>query len=141
MATGYEFFDHTADVGVRISGASLPDLFQQAAAALYAAMGRWVVVADPVVVRHVDLTAGSLEDLLHDWLGELLYDFATDHVVYREWAFRELGPGRLAADLRGGRANYAQSEPRAEIKAVTYHQLTVQRQADGGWLATVIFDV
>ena len=35
----YEFFEHTADIGVSVSGATLAELFEDAARAMYEAMG------------------------------------------------------------------------------------------------------
>jgi SHS2 domain-containing protein len=43
--------------------------------------------------------------------------------------------------LEGGTIDYGRSQTNEEIKAVTYHQLKVEQQADGTWQATVIFDV
>ncbi len=141
MTREYEFFDHTADVGVRVFGATLPELFAHAAAALYAAMGRFELAPEPAATRRLRLTSANLEELLHDWLADLLYDFSTGPTLYREFRFTELGPAGLTAELRGGRVDYARSETHEEIKAVTYHRLAVTRQADGSWLATVILDV
>jgi SHS2 domain-containing protein len=47
---------------------------------------------------------------------------------------------RLSARLAGERLDYDRHEFETEIKAVTYHQLTV-RQENGRWSARVIFDV
>jgi SHS2 domain-containing protein len=136
----YEFFEHTADIGVRVNGATLPELFQNAAAAMYEALG----VLQKSEVRSqksVALHATSLEDLLHDWLGELLYEVEAHHILYDEFEISELNSQRLVAGLRGGPIDFARSQTNEEIKAVTYHQLRVEQLADGPWQATVIFDV
>lgn len=136
----YEFFDHTADMGVRVYGATLPELFTNAARALYAGMGEWKKTEDERQ-KTVELGAESVEDLLHDWLGELLFEFAAHRLMYDEFEFAELGPGRLRVTARGGAVDWARSAARAEIKAVTYHQLRVEQLPDRSWRATVIFDV
>ena len=66
-----EFFDHTADVGVRISAQSLEALFSDAALALTE------TVTDPAGITasstlHVSLHAFDLDQLLVDWLSELV---------------------------------------------------------------------
>ena len=48
---------------------------------------------------------------------------------------------RAEATLRGGPVDLDRSAARAEIKAVTYHQLRVAELSDGTWQATIIFDV
>jgi SHS2 domain-containing protein len=140
MAERYEFFEHTADIGVHVFGATLPELFANAAAALYDTLGQFAL-ASPPAVRFLQLTAGSVEDLLHDWLAELLYDLETRHVGYERWEFTRLDANHLTATAQGRTVDFARSQVNEEIKAVTYHQLRVAQQPDGSWRATVIFDV
>ena len=46
----------------------------------------------------------------------------------------------LTAELAGEPYAPARHDVRTEVKAVTYHQLSVTRQA-GGWVARVILDL
>lgn len=136
----FEFFEHTADIGVHVYGATLADLFQNAAAALYDALGKFRVGGTDRR-RTIRLESMSLEDLLHDWLAELLYDLETEQILYGSLNVLEVGPGLLLAELKGGAVDFEQSQTNEEIKAVTYHQLCVEQLADRSWRATVIFDV
>ena len=71
----YEIFEHTADLGLRIRAPGLKELFEEAARALFSVM---VVNFDDVrLVDEVTFqVAGSEHDeLLRDWLAELLYAF------------------------------------------------------------------
>ncbi len=140
MAQAYEFFEHTADIGVNVYGATLEELFCNAAAAMYEALGRLQKTRDSRQ-RTVQIEAPTLEDLLHDWLAELLYEIEANHVLYDEIDLTELKPGSLTATLRGATIDFARSETNEEIKAVTYHHLTVEQTPAGIWHATVIFDV
>ena len=140
MPTPYEFFDHTADIGVHIYGATLEELFCNAAKALYQAMGE----LQKTEIRNeklLELQMDSPEDLFHDWLAELLYEVEANHVLYDEIKFAKLTPVRLTAVLRGSSIDFSRSNTSEEIKAVTYHKLQVERQSDGSWRATVILDV
>jgi SHS2 domain-containing protein len=140
MKPAFEFFEHTADIGVRVHGETLPALFENAAAALYAAMGE--LARGPGTSQWtLELEAPTLEDLLHDWLAELLFDLAAHNLVYDERTVTGISPVGLTATLRGGPVDLARSAARAEIKAVTYHQLRVAELPDGTWQATIIFDV
>ena len=140
MNARYEFFDHTADIGVRVFGATLEELFVNAAAALYAAMGTWKE-SGVRSQKSVLIEAGSVEDLLHDWLAELLFEFSAHEVMYEEFEILDLSAQMVRATLRGGVVDWGRSEARAEVKAVTYHQLRVEQRANGSWMATAIFDV
>jgi glycerate kinase len=140
QGTTHEFFEHTADIGVRVLGGTTSELFVNAARAMYEAMGRFTVGArsEP---RTVTIEADDLGDLLHDWLGELLFDLEAHHLFYDRLAIDRLEAGRLVARLEGGTIDFDQSQTNEEIKAVTYHQLEVEQGTDGIWRATVIFDV
>jgi len=140
MARPYEFFEHTADIGVTVRGSTLEELFRNAAAALYEALGSFEVDGRPPA-RTLTLQAGSPEDLLHDWLAELLFDFEARHLLYDRIEFTELDPRYCAAIVSGGTVDFARSQPHEEIKGVTYHQLRVEQLPGGAWQATVIFDV
>ena len=139
MAAPYEFFEHTADIGVHVFGTDLPELFTNAARAMYVALGELKKTGERRQ-KTVDLQAGSLEDLLHDWLAELLFEVEAKHVLYDEMEL-VVAPGKLTAALRGGVIDFSRSQTNEEIKAITYHQLRVEQLADGSWRATVIFDV
>jgi SHS2 domain-containing protein len=139
MTTPYEFFEHTADIGVHVTGATLSELFVNAARAMYFALGELQKTEDQRQ-RTVALQAQSLEDLLHDWLAELLFEIEVSHVLFDELAAQVM-PGRLTATLRGGAIDFERSQTNEEIKAVTYHQLRVEQLPDRSWRATVIFDV
>lgn len=136
----YEFFEHTADIGVHVYGATLPELFVNAARAMYAAMGTLEKAGDQKR-KTVDLEAESLEDLLHDWLAELLFEVETHHILYDRFEIRQLTAQKLEAELSGGTIDFSRSQTREEIKAVTYHQLRVEQLPDNSWQACVIFDV
>ena len=140
MTDRFEFFDHTADIGVHIYGRSLTELFENATRALHDALGR-LHKSENALHKTVDFHADSTEDLLHDWLADLLYEIEVSHVLYDRFEFHELTPLRLTATLLGGPIDFTRSQANEEIKAVTYHQLRVTSQPDGSWRATVIFDV
>ena len=140
MAERFEFFEHTADIGAHIYGGTLEELFRNAAAALFEAFGM-LQISGTASQRSVELKAGSLEDLLHDWLSELLYEVEANHVLYDDFEFLHLNSRGLKAALRGGTIDFARSQTTEEIKAVTYHQLRIEQLPNGTWHATVIFDV
>jgi len=137
VKTRFEFFDHTADIGVRVFGATQEELFVNAAAALYESIG--VRKKEEGGIKKVRIEAESVEDLLHDWLAELLFELSAHGVIFDDIQSATLSAQVFEATARGGRVDW--SEARAEVKAVTYHQLRVEQRADGSWMATVIFDV
>ena len=148
MPKPYEFFDHTADIGARVYGRTLEELFTNAAHAMYEALGQ-LQKTESRSQKSIEMKAASLEDLLHDWLAELLYEVEANHALYDEIASLTVcGSGipaatgfDLVARLQGSSIDFTRSQTSEEIKAVTYHQLRVEQLPDRTWRASVIFDV
>ena len=80
-----EFFDHTADVGVRITAAFLESLFAEAAMALTATVTDLSHV-EQNVSRRFRLRAPDLNQLLVDWLSELVGQFDIERFLGRRAA-------------------------------------------------------
>ena len=134
----YEIFEHTADLGLRIRSDDLNGLFEEAARAMFSAIVANLDDIRPVQQVAFELEAGQRDDLLRDWLAELLYAFHADHMLFGRFEVR-VADNRLTATARGEPIDAERHEIDAELKAVTYHGLTVQ-QDDEGWLAEVIID-
>lgn len=136
-----EVFDHTADLGLRIEGGDLSDLFRTAAEGLFD-----VVTADRSTIRTreveaVELSADSPEQLLVDWLNELIFRLETRHSLYARFDVEVAADGR---SLRGSIAGEPMDLDRHvldhEVKAATHHALVLERAGDG-WRAEVIVDI
>jgi SHS2 domain-containing protein len=135
---GYRLIDHTADFGLEIFGRNPGDLFKQAAKALTD------LLTDPCLLkeerRHVlEIDGSDWEDLLINWLRELLYLFNGDAQLVTGVKIISVEQTRLRAEIATEVYRMGHHEIRNEIKAVTYHQLEVKTDADG-WRARVIFD-
>jgi SHS2 domain-containing protein len=136
-----ETFEHTADLGLRVVGRDLSDLFETAAVGLFD-----VIVVNPEVlvgaeIESVTLEAETLPDLLLVWLNELIFRSETRHRLYSQFKVRieESGP-RLEATIVGEPIDRARHVLDHEVKAATHHGLLV-RPSQEGWLAEVILDI
>ena len=135
----YQPIDHTGDLGMRVFGTDLRELFAHAAWGLFDLMTDAECI-EPGYSRQMVVEATDLEDLLVRWLGELLYAFDTDRLLVAKATFQALEPTHLQATLHGEVFDPDRHLIHTEIKAVTYHQVTVERQ-ETGWQAQVIFDI
>lgn len=136
-----EVFDHTADIGIRLTAASAEQLFAEAGYAIAS-----LVIENPEAIElrqdvAIELEAEDLQGLFVDWLSELIYRFEAEHLLLREFSI-DLSDGyrRLQAECRGEPVDWSRHHPGHEVKAVTYHQLRVAQTATR-WEANVIFDV
>jgi SHS2 domain-containing protein len=136
----YELFDHTADLGMRVSAPDLGTLFRDAAAGLLA------MIVEPATppgagAERIELRVeGTRTDwLLFDWLDELLFLFETRRLVLGDFEVRLDGAG-LSASARGRPLDAQADRLLHEVKAITYHGLRVERTAEG-WVAELIVDI
>ncbi len=135
----YETFEHTADIGIRARAGTLDELFADAARGLFL-----VIVTNPESIRPVQevnfrVQGDRNDDLLFDWLDELLYAFAARRRVFCDFDVRVETRG-LNATARGEPIDLQRHHLDVEVKAITYHGLKVQQDGDG-WLAEVIVDI
>ncbi len=131
--------DHTADLGIEVEGDTVQELFRRAGLALFSLM----VSPEGVGAkenREVSIEAEGWEDLLHDWLSRLLYVFLLDGFIAQTIEVTEITADRVQARLVGEKLDFDRHDFYTEIKAVTYHQLSVTCK-DGLWQARIIFDV
>lgn len=141
MTEQYELIDHTADIGIRVVGEDLWNLFSKAGYALFDLMAGDLgsLEADQEVV--VEVRGDDVEGLFMNWLRELLYLFEVKRLILSQFNLLEWCDGMLRVRCRGMYYRPGGSTLNMEIKAVTYHHLKVEQQPDGRWLAQVIFDI
>ncbi|MCX5836264.1 MAG: archease [Deltaproteobacteria bacterium] len=139
MSPRYTIFDHTADLGVEIYGKTLPELFANAAFAVFDIITdlRFVKATEE---RQVVIEGSGWEDLLVNYLREILYLFNGEGLLLKECSIGKIAPYRLEGSVTGEFFDPATHRIHTEIKAVTYHQISVRETPDG-WTGRVIFDV
>ena len=135
----YELFDHTADVGLRMRAESLDELFADAGRALFSVIVANFDAVEPVQELALRIEGSRRDDLLFDWLAELLYTFETRRVLLSDFRVSVRDDG-LEAIARGEPFDPERHELDMEVKAITYHGLKVEQDGDG-WLAEVIVDL
>lgn len=143
-AERWEHWEHGADVGVRGVGPDPARAFAGAARALFA-----LVTPEPEALaereeRAVACEAGNLEELLADFLNELVYLFDAERLVlgHFEVSIREGEAGRLRlrATARGEAYDPERHESTVEPKGATYTGLRVEERG-GRWVAECVIDV
>ena len=136
-----ETFDHTADVGLRVTAETLDDLFATAAEGLfdYIVVNRREIREDET--ETISLAAESSSDLLAKWLNELIFRSETRHRVYTRFAVHVSDRGlALEAEIFGEPIDVSRHILDHEVKAATQHGLFLDQKADG-FLAEIILDI
>ncbi len=141
MQAGFELFDHTADVGLRVRAPILEALVPAAIRGLYAVIGQLQpdATVQPLPFkweRHGDSSAL----LLRDFLAEILLMFERNHRIATDLVVYRFTENQLNVDAQLVLVDVALSEYDHEVKAITYHELAIRRVA-GGYEATIIVDI
>ncbi len=130
--------DHTADAGFEVHAGTLDRIFTLSARGLFD-------LIIPGFTREtgstevVDVQAGSMEDLLHAWLSELLWLHASRRIMVTDATVTFIGNAVLTASVTTTAMTKDDIARATEIKAVTWHGFSLVHSG-GAWRATVIFD-
>jgi SHS2 domain-containing protein len=139
----YKFVEHTADIAVDISAISIEGLFKTSAEAWQEIiLAKYKASADEQL--SIEIKADSLEVLLVDFLSELNYLLLT-----KKWIFSTTKKITIVSNddemilkvlLKGENLDIQKHELKAEIKAVTYHQMKIERVGNS-YRTRIVFDI
>ncbi len=132
----YRLLDHTADALVETYGETISERLANAAFALFDQMTD-VSTVKPVGEVKVVLSADNEEQLVVDFLQELLFLHDADNYVFSEFEV-EIAGLNLEAVARGEQFDPSRHPKRSVVKGVTYHNLIIDNK---GKTLTILFDV
>ena len=133
----YELIEHTADVCIKAYGKTVSETFKNAA------IGMFDIITDkstiePVGQYNIQLKAPDLEQLLVDWLSELLFLNGAKNLVFGTFDVT-IEENHLSAHVFGEEFDSPKHKKGVEIKAVTYHMLEVHNKKP--YYVQVLFDI
>jgi SHS2 domain-containing protein len=141
----YEYLEEigTADIAFEASGRDLSELFSEAADATTNVMIDNIEAIQPRATRQIELSNDKLDMLLFDLLQELIFLKDAERLLLR---MRDIQVEErdenyfLSAMAEGEPLDAERHHQRADVKAVTLHDFSVER-TNGGWKATVLLDI
>ena len=142
MAKDFEFIEHTADLKFISYGNTLDDCLKNSAKAVFAATLDLDSIF-PATKKKISIRAESLESLVHDFLSELIFLFSARKMVFGKFDVntkKENGDYILNAFAYGEKLNLKKHKIEKEVKAVTYHDMKIEK-TDSGWSIQVVCDV
>ncbi len=132
-----EFLDHTADLRLKLRGATFEELFEQSLHALMIVLAPRRAAKGAEVHREVNVEAGDRTFLLVDFLNQVLWLAQTHRESYWRLHLKELSENRLIGELEGMPVESFEED----VKAVTYHDAEIEWTADGKWQCILVLDV
>ena len=141
----YQYLEEigTADIAFEATARDLAELFRDAADATTNVMIDNLEAIQPRETRHIELSNNELDMLLFDFLQELIFLKDAERLLLR---VREVQIEHrdemyfVNATAAGETLDAERHHQRADVKAVTLHDFSVER-SDGGWKASVLLDI
>jgi SHS2 domain-containing protein len=133
----------TADIAFEATGRDLVELLSDAADATMNVMIDNLDAIESRETRHIELSNDQIDMLLFDFLQELIYFKDAERLLLRvsEALIHEKeGKFFLKAKIAGEPLDAARHHQRADVKAVTLHDFSVEKQNEG-WKARVLLDI
>jgi SHS2 domain-containing protein len=132
-----------SDAGIALRADSLTELFIAGAEGMFA-----IILGDrppkPETESHdVQLHADTPEQLMIDWLSELLYEFDTDGLIpvhFDVSVSRSDNESHLSGTISYRRYDRERDNAEHEIKAVTYYKINIKKDGDV-YRCDVVFDL
>jgi len=125
----------------RAYGKTLQEVFINAAKAMFGVMYDLEEVQIETSIQ-VKAQGQTLENLLYNWLSNLLIEFEVEGVFFKDFAIddfeqRSGPPYQLTGHAMGG---HAMPELQTHVKGVTFYQFALER-VNNQYIATVVVDV
>lgn len=140
----FEILPHTADLRLKVEGDSLPELFLAAVEGMGKVIGgrSWIKtnkdsVIKELVVKEINVSSADTTALLVDFLSEVLTASHENKAIFYKAEFKDFNISSLNANLFGQKVD----EFDEDIKAVTYHEANIIKNAQGNYETTIVFDI
>ncbi len=143
MAAGFELLEHGADYGVRGTGNTFEQAFEECAKAMFSILKDLKNIRAKETVE-VEVQAVSKEELLVKWLNELLYKSHVDSFLFKEFKIGLLEQqGKqwvLKGKAFGEKVDFSKELIAIEVKGATFTGLKVGKEGEK-FIAQWVVDV
>jgi len=131
LERGFKYHDHTADITIECWAPDLIDAFEQAALATFEVILDTSTV-NPQDTTEIKVTGTDLEELLVEWIGELISLVDINRQFYSQFHVDHLEATLegyvLEARALGEKIDHEKHETRTEVKAMTYADMKIVQE-------------
>jgi len=136
----YRVTKHQSELAVRVLGDSQADLFANSAVALFDVMVADVDKVESKERLTLEVEGTDRDDLMVNWVRELLYLYQGSGYLLREFLIREAKDTIIKAEVAGEKIDPDRHEIKQEIAAVAFHKSRMAKTGNQ-WTAHLIFEV
>ncbi len=131
-----------ADIAFEVTAPTRDKLFEDAG------MAASDIMVDPKTVRPtlkkvLKISADSLENLMYDFLSELIYLKDTKNLLFSKFRVKvtqKKAAWSLSASVSGEKIDRKRHDLRNDLKAITMHMFVVEQQKKN-WYARIVVDI
>ncbi len=135
MGYKYKILEHKADIRLKITASTIRELFQGALEGMTSIIKSEETEREPIEEK-IEVSSLDINALLVDFLNQVLTLSDVYNAVFDKVEIEKLTKQEIQGKIKGQKVD----KFKEEIKAVTYHNLAVEKK-DGIWQATVLFDI
>jgi len=135
----YRLTTRQSELAVKVTGGSQAELFANSAFALFDVMSDM----EQIEIKErmpLEVEGTDRDDLLVNWMRELLYLYQGSGYLLKEFVIREVKDTSVKAEVCGEKVDPDRHEIKQEIAAVAYHQSRMTKTGNQ-WTAQLIFEV
>ncbi len=134
----YEFFEHTADIGIKAYGKNIEEAFENSALGITNIITNTEQV-EPTKQIQIKAEAENIQALLYEWLEEIIIKFDTKRLIFSKFKV-EIENNKLKATCKGEEFNTEKHIVGTEVKAITYHMMNIE-ESKKGWEISFVPDI
>lgn len=122
----YEYFEATADIGLKAYGKDMNEAFENAGLAIFNIISDTSGI-DALSEIEFEVISEDEVSLLYDYLEELLFYHEIEFMLFSEFHVKIDENLHLKAKIIGEEINWDKHERKSEIKAITFHKMDVRK--------------
>ena len=126
--TNYEYFDTTADIGIKIESNTINEAFKASAKATLNLITDTEKLEEKIT-KEIKITSEDEYALLYDWITELLILLDSENYMTKKCNIqitKENDEYKLEGILTGDIYNTEKYSYKTEVKAITYHEMEIK---------------
>ncbi|MCZ6622725.1 MAG: archease [Deltaproteobacteria bacterium] len=135
----YRILKRSSGLAIKVFGKTQAELFANSAFALF----DLIADVEKIQVRdHLPLEVEGVDrdDLMVNWMRELLYLFQVSGYLLKEFQVREVKEDSVRGEVSGEKFDPDRHDIQREIRSVVYHQSRMEKTGDK-WIAQVMFEL
>ena len=122
----FEYFEATADIGLKAYGKDIEEAFENAGLAIFNIISDTSGI-NPLRQIEFEITSEDEVSLLYDYLEELLFYHEVEFMLFSRFHVEIDDDLHLTAKIMGEAIDWDRHERKTEIKAITFHKMAVEK--------------